>query len=507
MSNYSICAYMRLSDEDRDLFGHKAESESITSQRRLIHNFINEHSEFNGCSVIEKYDDGFSGRYFDTRPQFKEMIELAKKGKINCIIVKDCSRFGRDYVELGDYLEQLFPFLGIRFIAINDHYDSQTCKGGLDIAFKNLVYDIYSRDLSRKIKESHRQMAFRGEYSAGETIYGYRKKQNDRHQLEIDPVAAAVVREIYDMKMTGMGLTEIARTLNNRGIKSPSAYKHEKGVATCRNKGFENMLWTAATIRQILTNEKYTGTLVRLETEVDLLTGKQMKRSKDEQIRIENAYEPIISKEEFQRVKNTFFKSITEARPYKKMHYRCGICGKKLKRRNKDDLYCICGNLSNETHRCKSVKGKEARLNKIVYSCLKERLSNVMDLEALTLQTKPAQIQTADLKELKRKLETAKKDKQLLFEKLADRKIDGKAFIERKRDYDTEISRLEKMLSADEYAKEAIRNTGIEYNEKMQGTTSFTNTKTMTEKMWETFVKDVSVYPDDRVEIRWRFEA
>lgn len=118
MNNYTICAYMRLSDEDRDIFGRKVESGSITSQRQLIMDYINRQPEFKGCNVIERCDDGLSGRYFDTRPQFTEMIELTKKGKINCIIVKDCSRFGRDYVELGDYLEQLFPFLGVRFIVL-----------------------------------------------------------------------------------------------------------------------------------------------------------------------------------------------------------------------------------------------------------------------------------------------------------------------------------------------------------------------------------------------------
>lgn len=109
---YTICAYMRLSNEDRDVFGRKVESGSITSQRRLIMDFIDRQPEFAGCRVIERCDDGLSGRYFDTRPQFTDMINLAKQGKVDCIIVKDCSRFGRDYVELGDYLEQLFPFLG-----------------------------------------------------------------------------------------------------------------------------------------------------------------------------------------------------------------------------------------------------------------------------------------------------------------------------------------------------------------------------------------------------------
>ena len=219
MKDYTVCAYMRLSDEDRDIFGRKVESSSITSQRRLIMDFINRQPEFKGCNVIEKCDDGLSGRYFDTRPGFTEMIEQTKRGKINCIVVKDCSRFGRDYVELGDYLEQLFPFLGVRFIAINDHYDSKTCEGGLDIAFKNLVYDIYSRDLSKKVRESRRQMAKQGKYTAGQTLYGYRKTKKDKHKLELDPEAAGIVREIFDMRLAGIGLSEIARNLTDRGIK------------------------------------------------------------------------------------------------------------------------------------------------------------------------------------------------------------------------------------------------------------------------------------------------
>ena len=153
-STYTICAYMRLSKEDSDVFGRKIESGSISSQRRLIMDYINKQKEFAGCNVIERCDDGISGRYFDTRPQFTEMIELAKKGKINCIIVKDCSRFGRDYVELGDYLEQLFPFLGVRFIAINDHYDSDKTEGGLESPSR-ILFMIFIPETCQKKSEPH----------------------------------------------------------------------------------------------------------------------------------------------------------------------------------------------------------------------------------------------------------------------------------------------------------------------------------------------------------------
>ena len=130
-SDYVTALYIRLSQEDRDISFQqdKTESNSITNQRALLWEYVRSHEELAGSTVIEKCDDGYSGVKFDNRPQFAELIRLAKQGKVNCIIVKDFSRFGRDYVELGDYLEQFFPFLGIRFISINDGYDSSQFDG------------------------------------------------------------------------------------------------------------------------------------------------------------------------------------------------------------------------------------------------------------------------------------------------------------------------------------------------------------------------------------------
>lgn len=159
---------------------------------------------------------------FDNRPQFTEMIELAKQGKIDCIMVKDFSRFGRDYVELGNYLEQLFPFMGVRFISVNDNYDSAELAdgttGGLDVAFKNLIYDYYSREMSKKQKIAWKRMAEKGQYNATCALYGYRKSKEDKHKLVIEPEEAAVVREIFDMKIAGIGTTHIAKSLNRKTV-------------------------------------------------------------------------------------------------------------------------------------------------------------------------------------------------------------------------------------------------------------------------------------------------
>lgn len=504
-ATYTICAYMRLSVEDRDVFGRKVESGSITSQRRLIMDFINKQPEFAKCKVIERCDDGLSGRYFDTRPQFTEMIELAKKGKINCIIVKDCSRFGRDYVELGDYLEQLFPFLGIRFIAINDHYDSDKNVGGLDIAFKNLVYDIYSRDLSKKVKESRRRMASQGKYLAGQTLYGYRKKEKNKHQLEIDPEAAAVVREIFDMRLAGIGLTEIARNLNDRGIKCPSVHKHEKGEPTNRNEGFDNMHWTSGVVLIILSNEIYTGTVVALKTFSDRASGKQIARPKEEWVRVEGMHEAIVTKEEFQQVQDMI---LPQQKPTgkRKMRYRCGCCGRSLTRRNKTDLYCSMGYFLDEDCDCRKVTAKETELDEIILGQLKQKLLRVMDEEELKLNGNVSDTIENNLKSIKNALEAVKKAKQMLFEKLADRSIDRETFKEKKQAYDEEIAELEQRLSDANMREMLSKEAEDDAREKAEMAKSFLDVKVMTDEIWEEFLQDVFVYPDGRMEVHWNFD-
>ena len=291
---YVICLYIRLSIEDDDVSGNpfKKESGSITTQRALLYDYIKNRKEFDGCKVIEKCDDGFSGTHFDNRPQFTEMIELAKKGKINCIIVKDFSRFGRDYVELGNYLEQLFPFMGVRFISVNDNYDSAELAdgttGGLDVAFKNLIYDYYSREMSRKQRIAWQRMAEQGQYNSNCALYGYRKSEEDKHKLVIEPEEAAVVKEIFDMKIAGTGTTLIAKALNDRGIPCPSELYRSRGdTRQWKNRG-KPCYWTASKIEAIIRDEKYTGTMVQLKTRLDSVGGKQVSRPKEEWVRVEN---------------------------------------------------------------------------------------------------------------------------------------------------------------------------------------------------------------------------
>ena len=331
---YVICLYIRLSIEDDDVFGnsYKTESGSITTQRALLYDYIKNHKEFEGCTVIEKCDDGFSGTHFDNRPQFTEMIELAKQGKINCIMVKDFSRFGRDYVELGNYLEQLFPFMGVRFISVNDNYDSAELAdgttGGLDVAFKNLIYDYYSREMSKKQKIAWERMAQKGQYNATCALYGYRKSKEDKHKLVIEPEEAAVVREIFDMKIAGIGTTHIAKSLNDRGILSPSELYRSRGDTRKWNRSGETCYWTACKVESIIRDEKYTGTMVLLKTKLESVGGKQISRPKEEWVRVEHTHEAIVSYSQYIKAVSSLKQQKAAESGKRKNIYYCGCCGR-----------------------------------------------------------------------------------------------------------------------------------------------------------------------------------
>jgi DNA invertase Pin-like site-specific DNA recombinase len=489
---------MRLSKEDSDVFGRKIESGSITSQRNLIFDFIRNQPEFDGCNVVERCDDGISGRFFDSRPQFTDMIELAKKGKINCIIVKDASRFGRDYVELGDYLEQVFPVWGVRFISINDHYDSDRTEAGLDIAFRNLVYDIYSRDLSKKLRMSMRQMAAQGKYTATQPRYGYRKKKDDKHSLEPDPETAPVVREIFDMRLAGMELTEIAKNLNERGIKCSSVLRHDRNEVSIHSRNLKNVCWTAGVIENMLTNEIYTGTVVSLRYTTDRMTGKLVKRPESEWIKTEGMHEAIVSKEEFQKVQR-MIRRRKSSKFVRNVRYRCGLCGKALTKERGDAIYCRQASFMGADCECRKVRGKKSLLNAIVLGDLKRKLARVLDAEELKLETSSEE---CGMDSLKSAMDAVKKEKQVLFEKLADRQIDRENFKACKAEIDSRIAELEQRID-DARVREALIE---ETRGRADVARSFLDVEEMTEAIWEKFVEVVYLYPEMRMEIVWKFE-
>ena len=208
-----LALYMRLSDED-DNMPKGAESNSISHQRQLMMEYVSGHPDLQGYRIAEFVDDGYSGADF-TRPNFQKMMDMVKAGSIGVIITKDYSRLGRDYLEVGNYMECIFPLMQVRYISVNDGYDSRESfgsTGGMDVVLKNIVNAMYCRDASRKVRSAKKILAQQGKYIAAFAPFGYRKSAADKHVLEPDPDAAPLVRLIFRMTQKGKSTRKSAST-------------------------------------------------------------------------------------------------------------------------------------------------------------------------------------------------------------------------------------------------------------------------------------------------------
>jgi DNA invertase Pin-like site-specific DNA recombinase len=257
----NIAFYLRLSMSDGDLGkNNKVESNSIENQRMILQSYVDANDELVD-GIVEYIDDGYSGTNFN-RPSFKRMIEDAKKGKIHTIIVKDLSRLGRDYIVVGEYIEQIFPLLEIRFIAVNSNYDSKQYIGrtmGLDMALSNLSNDFYSKDLSRKMKSALRTRWKQGCSTSGRLPYGYVKNQVAKGGWQIDLEAAKVVKLIFEKANEGWSTSMIAEHLNEQKIVTPSVHREAQNQYGGRRKvPSTECLWDGGKIRTILNRYEYT---------------------------------------------------------------------------------------------------------------------------------------------------------------------------------------------------------------------------------------------------------
>ena len=307
---YNACIYARLSRDD----GDKLESDSIINQKALIRDFISKHPEIH--VVSEKTDDGYSGVNFD-RPAFQEMMEDIRSGKINCVVVKDLSRFGRNYIEAGNYIERVFPFMGVRFIAINDSYDSldRNQSDSLIIPFKNLINDAYCKDISVKIRSQLEIKRKKGQFIGAFAVYGYLKDPEDHNKLIPDTYASEVVRAIYKWKLEGMSQGRIAEKLNLQGVLCPMEYKLSMGIKVQTNfKVRKQALWSPRSVTRILTNEIYTGALIQGKTSTpNYKVKKIVAKDEAEWIRVEDAHEAIIDRRTFDDVQRILQKDIRSA--------------------------------------------------------------------------------------------------------------------------------------------------------------------------------------------------
>ena len=293
---FHAAIYIRLSRED----GDREESDSVANQRKLLTQFILNHEELLLYNIY--IDDGYSGVHF-RRPAFQKMLQDIKKNKINCVIVKDLSRFGRDYIETGRYLERYFPEAGVRFISVSDHIDSLTQSYDMLLPIKNIFNEQYARDISEKVHASIHAKQKNGDFIGAFASYGYQKSPSDKNRLIIDEYAAGIVRRIFSLYLKGCGKSQIANLLNKEGVLSPSEYKKALGLRYQNPGNTESpALWSYSTINHILHKELYAGNMVQ-GLKKQRLRGRQQLQEKNQWIVVPDTHPPIIDKQTWKATK------------------------------------------------------------------------------------------------------------------------------------------------------------------------------------------------------------
>lgn len=511
MKQKTVALYIRLSKEDEDvgIFSEKSESNSITNQRMFLYDYLKSHPEFQDYRIIEKCDDGYSGKKFD-RPQFMELMELVRQGEVDCIIVKDLSRFGRDYIEIGDYLEQLFPFLGIRFIAVNDRYDSQEGgkqTAGLEVAFKNFIYDFYSRDTSHKIRNVRSKMAKEGKFASANAPYGYLKSPEDKHKLIIDEEAAPVVREIFRLKLSGLSGKKITETLNARGIPSPAqhALNHKRGMDWRRVN--QKAAWDSTKVLAILRDERYAGNMVSLRRTLNGIYGADTPVEQNEWVRVEHTHEAIISYEDFVRTQATFLK-YQKGQPKNIQKYNafvCAHCGRRLSySRDRKKLICRYGE-SNPAAECYKAAYPEPELKGAVLDSLKWHFEQFVKWEQLQAQAQRQDQAALDSSDIERNIDIQEKAKTMLYEKYRDGRLSRDEYIAKRNEANARLEGYRQRLDQIRLEREARENGSAKLSEFSRLVQQYRNAEKLTKELEQTFVEKVLVYDAVHIQITWKF--
>ena len=416
---FKVAIYLRLSKEDDDLScssGAKSESNSISNQRKLIYDFLKSHTEL---ELYDEYkDDGKSGSNFD-RAEFQRMMKDIEAGKVNCVIVKDQSRFGRDYIDVGKYKEKIFPKLGVRFITINEGYDSLSATSSDDLAFtiNSFVYDFYIRDISTKIRTNLTAKKQNGEYAGAFVAYGYVKDSDDKSKLVVDPFAADVVRDIFRWKIEGLSPQNIAVRLNELGIPSPAEYKRLSGSNYKTSfQTSSKAIWSHVSVRRILKNEIYLGVMIQgKRTTPNYKTKTVVTKAESEWLRVEGTHEAIISARDFELVQE-LLRDDTHCRagdvtvPVYAGRIYCGDCGAAAVRKTvsyagRHYVYYVCNANKHDITVCSRHSIREDVLDRVIYQTVRHQIDLLLDVDKALRQFENLSWEKHKLKQLDASIE------------------------------------------------------------------------------------------------------
>lgn len=516
----AIAMYLRLSEEDID---KSDESNSVIGQRFIIENYIQKKKLYPSYEILEFVDDGYSGTNMN-RPGITALLEQVKLGKVKCIIVKDLSRFSRDYLELGSYMEQIFPFMKVRFIAINDGYDSEKSNGGIgeiDVQFKGLLYDFYSKDLSKKVKSNRKAKVKTGKAITWAAPYGYIKNPEDSSRFIIDDVTAPIVKMIYNLALEGLSLHKIAKILNEKKIPTPAMRKEELTNISYNLSEEKPKLWNLSTLSRITSNYMYTGALVSNTSEVkEVGSGRTLANSKENWIVVEDTHEPIISKEDFDKVQEikktrlgTYRKGTKTTSPLEDV-MECGHCRRKMSYGSLKGIdrffYCRMSIIADLG--CIKDKINAEKLEDIIFQAVNNQLNLYSNAKKVFNKLEDIRNEKMiEVREENRKTEAdIEKTKIMIqadYEKFKLGELTKDEFLIRKNLANVEIEKLKKTVKGrikDNDKKQSDMENKIGFIKVLD---KYLKATKLTKEMANSLIEKIIFYEEGKMEIVWKYEV
>ena len=520
LQEYRAIAYYRLSKAHKNK--KASESDSIANQRKLVQCFLDRHP--NIILVDEADDDGYTGTNFD-RPGFQKVLDAIKSGKVNCVIVKDLSRLGREYISVGDFIEQKFPDWGVRFIAINDDVDSTKVNSGDDliVPIKNIMNESYCRELSRKLRKQFQIQRGNGEFLGAFASYGYCKSPDDKHKLIIDEFAAEVVKGIFSLKIKGYSPSAIAEYFNAELIPSPFEYKKSKGLNY--KSGFvsaEQSKWSAVTVSRILTNPIYAGTLVQGKRSTPNFKVKRMRERPEQEWSVVKGNHPAIIDPIVFTTVQRMMKRDTRSAPEATGVYPlsgvlfCPDCGRLMGRRTvtkngKKYHYYVCSTYKNGKG-CSSHSIECTTLDGIVLRAIGSQVNVIAEMEQFLMELGSNDVWRARVRRLdtmiaqkKQELENYEEGQMTLYESLRDGILDRTEFNRMKKIYSDKIAEAQQAINQLATNRDEAANNASQENGWVRQYVKFQGIEALSREVVFTLIDKIFVYADKHVKIDFNY--
>lgn len=519
---WKAAEYHRISRED----GDKEESDSISSQKDITRDYIEKQDDL--ISVGDYDDDGKTGTNFD-RPGFQRLMDDIKNGAVNCIIVKDLSRFGRNYILVGQYLEMVFPMLNIRFISVNDRIDSYKDPSSVSnalVSFKNVMNDEYCRDISNKVRSSLDRKRGKGEFIGSFASYGYLKDPDDHHRLVIDPVASEVVRSIFDLFLGGMSIISIAKHLNELGIPNPTAYKKQLGFQYKHpSRALNDALWPDSSIRRILRNQMYVGDMVQCKTRTKSYKVQiSVNVPEEERIIVPNTHAPIIEREKFELVQQLMMRDTRAAPGVRHVsifagYLRCADCHRAMAKKTvnqpyKRYYYFVCQTFRKAARgECTKHTIREEKLYQAVLATIKMQISLAVSMDQVLSDLQKRHFRARKSNRLEAMLEAQLKE----YDKISRYKIDlypdwkgglisKEEYLALKEKFDRELSQLEVSIAHIKEEIEQYKGSSSTENQFIAHFLKYQNIDSLTREMIVELIEMIYVHEGGTITIEFKYQ-